>query len=97
MGGLEKGESPLTMASAYGAFANDGKRYDPHLITKIVDSQGTVIVDNSDPKAEQVVSKETAKEMTSMLLGTFSNGMRNAGTALWIYCGGKNRNHRNQF
>ncbi|KAF1303361.1 MULTISPECIES: PBP1A family penicillin-binding protein [Enterococcus] len=74
LGGLEKGESPLTMASAYGAFANDGKRYDPHLITKIVDSQGTVIVDNSDPKAEQVVSKETAKEMTSMLLGTFSNG-----------------------
>ncbi|WP_122645833.1 PBP1A family penicillin-binding protein [Enterococcus mediterraneensis] len=74
LGGLEKGESPLTMASAYGVFANGGKRYDPHLITKIVDSQGTVIVDNNDPKAEQVVSKETADEMTSMLLGTFSNG-----------------------
>lgn len=74
LGGLETGESPLTMASAYGVFASGGKRYDPHLITKIVDSKGAVIVDNTRPKATQVVSKETAEEMTSMLLGTFSNG-----------------------
>lgn len=74
LGGLEKGVSPLTMAGAYSAFANDGQMYSPHLITKIVDSTGAVIVDNTDKKPKQVISKETAEQMTSMLLGTFSNG-----------------------
>ena len=74
LGGLEKGTSPLKMAAAYGAFANEGKVYEPHLITKIIDSTGAVIEDNSSPKYEQVISKEVANEMTSMLLGTFSNG-----------------------
>ncbi|MBF8808579.1 MAG: PBP1A family penicillin-binding protein [Enterococcus lacertideformus] len=74
LGGLEKGVSPLTMASAYGTFANAGKMYTPHLITKIVDSTGAVIVDNTNKKPKQVISEETADQMTSMLLGTFSNG-----------------------
>lgn len=74
LGGLEKGTSPMQMAAAYGAFANEGKVYQPHLITKIIDSTGAVIEDNSSPKYEQVISKEVANEMTSMLLGTFSNG-----------------------
>ena len=74
LGGLEKGVSPLIMAGAYSAFANDGQMYTPHLITKIVDSTGAVIVDNTNKKPKQVISKETADEMTSMLLGTFSNG-----------------------
>lgn len=74
LGGLEKGTSPMQMASAYGAFANQGRVYQPHLITKIIDSTGAVVVDNSDPKYDQVISKDVADEMTSMLLGTFSNG-----------------------
>lgn len=64
----------MQMAAAYGAFANEGKVYEPHLVTKIIDSTGAVIEDNSSPKYEQVISKEVANEMTSMLLGTFSNG-----------------------
>lgn len=74
LGGLETGTSPMQMAAAYGAFANQGRVYQPHLITKIIDSTGAVIKDNSDPKYEQVISKEVADSMTSMLLGTFSNG-----------------------
>lgn len=74
LGGLEKGTSPMQMAAAYGAFANEGKVYQPHLITKIIDSTGAVLVDNTSPKYDQVISKEVADEMTSMLLGTFSNG-----------------------
>lgn len=74
LGGLAKGESPLTMAAAYAVFANEGKQYETHLITKIVDSTGAVVVDNTKPEYTQVVSKEVADEMTSMLLGTFTNG-----------------------
>ena len=34
LGGLEKGVSPMIMAGAYSAFANEGQMYTPHLITK---------------------------------------------------------------
>lgn len=74
LGGLEHGTSPAVMASAYGVFANGGTLYSPHLITKIIDSTGAVIVDKTQPKGKRVISKETSEEMTSMLLGTFSNG-----------------------
>ena len=36
LGGLSTGVSPQQMAEAYSAFANDGKRLDSHIITKIV-------------------------------------------------------------
>ncbi|MCF1685310.1 PBP1A family penicillin-binding protein [Tetragenococcus halophilus] len=74
LGGLEYGTSPVRMAGAYSSFANGGTLYTPHLITKIVDANGAVIVDNTKPKGEKIISKETSNEMTSMLLGTFSNG-----------------------
>lgn len=74
LGGLEKGESPKTMAAAYSAFANGGSYYKPHVITKIVDAKGAVLVDNTTPKGKRVISQDTANEMTAMMLGTFSNG-----------------------
>lgn len=74
LGGLEYGTSPMKMAGAYGAFANGGTLYTPHLITKIVDANGAVIVDNTKPSGDKIISKETSNEMNSMLLGTFSNG-----------------------
>ncbi|OTN75135.1 hypothetical protein A5886_000205 [Enterococcus sp. 8G7_MSG3316] len=74
LGGLEKGESPMTMAAAYGVFANGGYYYQPHLITKIVDSTGAVIVDNTTAQGKRIISQETADKMTSMMLGTYSNG-----------------------
>lgn len=74
LGGLETGESPMTMAAAYAVFANGGYYYEPYLITKIVDSTGAVIVDKTTPKGKRIISEKTAEQMTSMLLGTFSNG-----------------------
>ncbi len=53
LGGLEYGTSPVQMAGAYGSFANGGTLYTPHLITKIVDANGAVIVDNTKPKGEK--------------------------------------------
>lgn len=74
LGGLEKGTSPAIMANAYAAFANGGTLYKPHLITKIIDSSGAVIVDLGKPKGKEIISEDVANKMTSMLLGTFSNG-----------------------
>lgn len=74
LGGLENGVSPLQMAAAYATFANGGKYYEPYLITKIIDSNGKVIVDHTDPTYDQVISEKVANEMTSMLLGVFTDG-----------------------
>ena len=74
LGGLEYGVSPLQMARAYTAFANEGKLASTHFITKIVDSTGTVVVDNSNSSTKQIISKSTAKEMTSMMLGVYNEG-----------------------
>lgn len=74
LGGLETGVSPLQMAQAYTAFANQGKMTTTHFITKIVDATGAVIVDNTKTKEHTVLSQKNAKVMTSMLLGVFNEG-----------------------
>ena len=74
LGGLEKGVSPMTMASAYSAFANEGVKYDAHFIRRIVDASGKTIVDEEDADSTRVVSEKVANEMTSMMIDVYKNG-----------------------
>ena len=74
LGGLSKGVSPLQMASAYTTFANEGVMSEGHFITKIVDATGAIIVDNTNSKQTKVTTPEVAEQMTSMLMGVFTNG-----------------------
>ena len=74
LGGLTKGVSPIQMASAYTAFANKGVRTKPRFVTKIVDANGKVIVDNTAVKDNRVTTGEVAKKMTSMLLTVYGQG-----------------------
>ena len=71
LGGLTKGVSPIQMASAYTAFANKGVRTKPRFVTKIVDANGKVIVDNTAVTDNRVTTEEVAKKMTSMLLTVY--------------------------
>lgn len=74
LGGLKKGVSPMTMASAYSAFANGGVKYDVHFIRRIVDASGKTIVDEEDADSTRVVSEKIANEMTSMMIDVYKNG-----------------------
>lgn len=74
LGGLSKGVTPLQMASAYTAFANEGVRSEGFFITKIVDQDGNVVVDEQQPKQDEATSKAVADEMTSILLTTYDEG-----------------------
>lgn len=65
--------NPLEMAQAYSAFANGGVMNQAHLITRIEKADGQVIKEHT-PSARRVISKAVADKMTSMMLGTFSNG-----------------------
>lgn len=70
------GESPLTMAAAYAAFANEGFYTSPYSYTKIVyrDSGETVETTINKTKA---MSTETAYMMTSLLQDSAKYGLGN--------------------
>lgn len=74
LGGMDKGVSPLEIASAYAAFANKGVYTEPHFISRIVDATGAIIVDNRNPKTKRVMSEEVAEDMNRMLLNVYSSG-----------------------
>jgi membrane peptidoglycan carboxypeptidase len=63
---LTRGVTPLEIASAYGTFANGGVHI-PHIaITKVLDRNGNIIYEAS-LEGRQVISPESAADLTSML------------------------------
>lgn len=72
LGGLTNGVSPIQLASAYTAFANNGTLSKTGFICKIVDASGNTIVNNTT-ESKRVISKKVAKEMTSMMLGVYGD------------------------
>ena len=60
----------LEMTGAFAAFDNGGKRVEPSPILRIEDSRGNVLVDNSAPAGEQVISPQHAYLITSILADT---------------------------
>lgn len=74
LGGLTRGASPLQMAQAYSAFANDGKQYQAHSIREIKDTKGVAVYSRADETPKQVMSRETAYYMTDMLQGVVTSG-----------------------
>ena len=64
---------PLQIISAYGAFANEGIYAEPFAITRIEDRDGRIIESNTS-EIREVLSKETAFIMASMLRGVVTSG-----------------------
>lgn len=65
--------NPLEMAQAYAVFANGGIMNKAHLITRIEKANGDLVKAHT-PSRKRVISKAVADKMTSMMLGTFTNG-----------------------
>lgn len=66
LGGLEKGISPIEMASAYATIANDGVYIEPIFYTKIESSKGKVIFKNKQ-RSQKVYSQNTAYVLKELL------------------------------
>jgi cell division protein FtsI (penicillin-binding protein 3) len=71
--GQEVGVTPVQMASAFGAIANDGVRIAPHLIREVRDAGGNVVY-RAQPEQRRVISAETAISLRGMLEGVTLNG-----------------------
>lgn len=71
--GQEIGVTPLQMAGAFGALANDGVRVAPHLVREIRNAAGATTY-RSTPERRPVISRETAGALRGMLEGVTLNG-----------------------
>ena len=78
--------TPLELASAVATIANGGVRHDLCAITTIVDRDGQVIVDDSDPekRATRVLTPEQAHAVQEVMKGVITGG---TGTAAALYNG----------
>lgn len=67
IGGLDEGISPLEMAGAYATIANDGVYIKPTFYTKVVDSNGNVVLEAKQEK-ETVYSPSVAYVLKHLLI-----------------------------
>ena len=72
--GYEVAVSPLQLAAAYGAIANDGVLLKPYVVKRVTDKHGTVHQENSPEAIRRVVSPETARRMREILQGVVDYG-----------------------
>lgn len=74
--------TPLQMARAYATLANDGIELEPNLVLATVDSEGERRY-AKNPPGHRVISSETAKTLTEMLVGV-TDGDDGTGSAAAI-------------
>ncbi len=65
--------TPLEMAAAYGVYPNEGVYVEPTAILRIEDKDGNLI-EESVPEKREVLSKETAYLMTSLMEDNVNGG-----------------------
>ena len=66
--------SPLDMASAYGVFAARGERAEPTPVLRVLDRDGKVLIDNTEPTTTRVLREDVADNVTDILQGVLESG-----------------------
>ncbi|MFI3200651.1 MAG: transglycosylase domain-containing protein [Eubacteriales bacterium] len=74
LGGLTKGATNLELNAAYAAIANQGTYIKPTLYTKIIDHEGNVLIDKSEPETRQVLKETTAFLLTDAMVDVVTKG-----------------------
>jgi cell division protein FtsI (penicillin-binding protein 3) len=62
----------VQIAAAYSAIANGGTLMRPYLVSKVVDPDGVVLLENGPTEVRRVLSAPTARTLISMLEGVVS-------------------------
>lgn len=84
LGGLTDGVTNLEMTGAYAAIANGGEYIRPVFYTKVLDRDGNVLLDNTNPEGEQVIKETTAYLLTNAMEDVVTQG---TGTSCQTYDG----------
>lgn len=73
LGGMHEGTSPLKMAQAFAAFANNGVMVEAHAIKEITNADGEII-GKWKKKSKKIMDAATAQKITYMLKGVVQEG-----------------------
>lgn len=79
--------TPLQIAAVYATIANDGVWIEPHLVSEIIDGDGTR--HHQEPEQRQVVSAETAATLRGMLARVVEEGTGSRAQVPGYRAGGK--------
>ncbi len=71
--------TPMQMATAYSVFANGGYRVSPHLVTKITDQQGRVLVESPAPALDE--SARAIEPRNAFIMSSLLQEVTRSGTA----------------
>tara|TARA_R100000655_G_scaffold107281_3_gene157504 strand:+ start:47 stop:2185 length:2139 start_codon:yes stop_codon:yes gene_type:complete len=82
--GYEVLATPLQVAQAYAAFANEGMLMRPYLVDKIEDQNGNIVLDNTPVEIRRVARKNTLQK----ILPIFESVVTDSGTGEWAQIDG---------
>ncbi|MDT7751590.1 MAG: hypothetical protein QOD96_5252 [Pseudonocardiales bacterium] len=71
----DKEVHPGDMAAAYSTFAADGLYHAPHMITKVVTSDGRVLYDGANNPGEQRIDAQVARNVTESMMNVASSSL----------------------
>ena len=74
LGGLTDGVTNMELNAAYAAIANNGTYIKPTMFTKIIDHDGNVLIDNSEPESHKVIKETTAFLLTDAMVDVVTKG-----------------------
>ncbi|MBQ6887435.1 MAG: transglycosylase domain-containing protein [Lachnospiraceae bacterium] len=74
LGGITNGVKNIELNAAYATIANGGTYIEPKLYTKVVDQDGNVILDNTQPVSKQVIKETTAFLLTDAMADVVTSG-----------------------
>ena len=74
LGGTYHGVTNLELCAAYATIANGGLYNKPTLYTRVLDSDGNVILDHTQPESRQVLKETTAWLLISAMSDTVTKG-----------------------
>jgi len=66
--------SPFELTSVYAVFANKGVSTPPYFITKVTDSEGTILQETVPPTPVPVIPPETAYVITNLMQSVVASG-----------------------
>lgn len=78
LGGMTNGVSPYELNAAYASIENGGTYMEPKFYSRVTNSDGEVILDNTNPKHHQVLKETTAYLLTDAMSDVVNSS---AGTA----------------
>jgi peptidoglycan glycosyltransferase len=81
--------TPLQMASVAQTIGNAGVRLEPHIMAKSVDSDGRTVEQVGPTEAAQVISRQTARDLTVMMKQVVREGTGTAAALEGVEVAGK--------